>query len=386
MTVKIPTRWATNTTYAAGPDSPAGLTKIDPASSADGFVRGTLAAPQFINYLIDPLAACARRAMAIALCKPRKLDITLDDTSGIIAVVSQGAGKPAVIGTFHSGGVPWVNDCEPIFEAGVVTSITSNAQAGSRNPTTGRILIGGVGGNRCCYSDDAGVTWTAGANVGATVSRILWNPVHSRFIAQNSSGMAYSSTGAAAWTNVASGTSGAGGLSLLPNGNMISGDSLVSFNISTDGGTTWGNTAGTVPNAGDISLATFDGTIGVGYDYVYHGAIRAAGDGKLQVCRTSDGSSWTVIAEISPPGSDAFVDLVDMSQCPDTGVLFAIVRMTDTNVIYASIDGSVWTEAFLAGSGTAFPFKSNGSGAANGRLFLADQAGGLYATDGIGRE
>ena len=44
--------WATNTNYSAGPDLGT-ATKVDPASTANGFVSGVIAAPQHINFLFD---------------------------------------------------------------------------------------------------------------------------------------------------------------------------------------------------------------------------------------------------------------------------------------------------------------------------------------------
>lgn len=44
--------WATNTNYSTGPDTGT-ATKIDPASTANGFVNGTIAAAQHINFLFD---------------------------------------------------------------------------------------------------------------------------------------------------------------------------------------------------------------------------------------------------------------------------------------------------------------------------------------------
>lgn len=44
--------WATNTNYSTGPDNGT-PTKIDPSSTANGFVNGTIAAAQHINFLFD---------------------------------------------------------------------------------------------------------------------------------------------------------------------------------------------------------------------------------------------------------------------------------------------------------------------------------------------
>lgn len=47
--------WATNTNYSAGPDA-GSSTKVDPASTANGFINGTIAAAQHINFLFNGLA------------------------------------------------------------------------------------------------------------------------------------------------------------------------------------------------------------------------------------------------------------------------------------------------------------------------------------------
>jgi hypothetical protein len=47
--------WATSANYSAGPDvgTP---TKVDPASVANGFIKGVIAAPQHVNYLFAQIA------------------------------------------------------------------------------------------------------------------------------------------------------------------------------------------------------------------------------------------------------------------------------------------------------------------------------------------
>lgn len=47
--------WATNANYSTGPDT-ATPTKVDPASAANGFVKGVVAAPQHVNFLFDAIA------------------------------------------------------------------------------------------------------------------------------------------------------------------------------------------------------------------------------------------------------------------------------------------------------------------------------------------
>lgn len=47
--------WATNANYSAGPDIST-PTKVDPASTANGFINGTIAAAQHVNFLFNGLA------------------------------------------------------------------------------------------------------------------------------------------------------------------------------------------------------------------------------------------------------------------------------------------------------------------------------------------
>lgn len=46
--------WATNALYSTGPDVGT-ATRVDPASTANGFIAGTIAAPQHINFLLDAI-------------------------------------------------------------------------------------------------------------------------------------------------------------------------------------------------------------------------------------------------------------------------------------------------------------------------------------------
>lgn len=52
MTIQL--SWATNANYSAGPDNGT-PTKVNPASTANGFISGVIAAPQHINYLFGTL-------------------------------------------------------------------------------------------------------------------------------------------------------------------------------------------------------------------------------------------------------------------------------------------------------------------------------------------
>jgi hypothetical protein len=46
--------WSTSLNYSAGPDT-ATPTKVDPASTANGFISGVIAAPQHVNFLLNEI-------------------------------------------------------------------------------------------------------------------------------------------------------------------------------------------------------------------------------------------------------------------------------------------------------------------------------------------
>ncbi len=391
----MPERWATNANYAAGPDvgTP---TKVDPASAGDGFTRGVLAAPQHVNYEINRLSAAARRSLGLALCKPRLVEATpLDDTSGRSGICSQGRGFPAVVANMHSTGVALVNDSAPVFKAGVPASITSNVEGAATNGT--RIVLVGTGGNRSCFSDDFGATWSAGGNLGGSGMAVVWNPTYSRFQAFYPDHARYS-TDSAVWTDVT--VTGVGlslaasyGVGLLPNGNVLvqTATAPVALSVTTDGGTTWGAAGGTIPNAAGMSGAGW--LAGAGLDYLYHAGKRTA-DGLLQICRSSDGAAWTQGAELTPPSGLTYVASNGvLLQCPDSGALFSVTMLRVGSVratwqVCASLDqGDTWTDPVFSGSDIGGnPFTVFSWGAANGRLLAHATTGELFASDGIGWE
>lgn len=54
--------WATSANYIAGPDTGT-PTKVDPASAANGFIRGTVIAPQHVNFLINAIEVALAKAV-----------------------------------------------------------------------------------------------------------------------------------------------------------------------------------------------------------------------------------------------------------------------------------------------------------------------------------
>jgi hypothetical protein len=53
--VTLSFNWATNLNYSTGPDL-GSATKIDPASATNGFIAGTVIAPQHVNFLVNLIA------------------------------------------------------------------------------------------------------------------------------------------------------------------------------------------------------------------------------------------------------------------------------------------------------------------------------------------
>ncbi len=54
--------WATNASYSVGPDTGT-ATKVDPASAANGFIRGTVIAPQHVNFLLNAIEVALAKAL-----------------------------------------------------------------------------------------------------------------------------------------------------------------------------------------------------------------------------------------------------------------------------------------------------------------------------------
>jgi hypothetical protein len=325
-------------------------------------------------------ASATSRLRAIQLCKPRLISGVTLSVVGSLQVVSLGRGFPLIGGSAHSGGVPLIVDGGDLSLGGVIASITGAVGGAAYDPTGGRIVLVGVGGNRSAYSDDGGATWSAGGDLGGSGTGLIWNPTYSRFQALYSNHARFSSN-AVAWTDVALNNVGRG-IGMLPNGNtyVLSGAGPTAISVSTNGGTSWA-AAGAVPNAADM---TDRGTIaGAGIDYVYHAGVRASTDGLVQIARSTDGTTWTTVAEFAKINGLSFGVIAGIRQCPDTGTLFVFVGIGAANMgaIYASVDqGATWSEPlFVYGS-----YPVSGLSAAHGRIFLTGNNGFIYGSDGVG--
>lgn len=386
-----PRPWATNTNYSTGPD--AGTeTKTDPASDANGFIDDVIAAPQHVNYLFAQLSLVARQAMSRA-CILRYSGITTDDTNGFMAALSQGKTLPAVVGCVNTNGTPLVQDGGVPFEAGAVASITAAVFGAAYNPSVPRLVLVGSGGNRCCFSDDAGASWSAGANLGGTGRALIWNPTWLRFMALYADHARWSVDAAGSWTDVTvtgAGSSTTYGLAMLSNGDVVTPTNTTgpTLAISQNGGTSWAATSG-VPTftggTGAISVA------GEGFSKIYCArAATVGGSTGVVVASSSDGNTWTTVASIDYLTTfGANVSNALIKQCPDTGVLFLCANLTNGLAFSASLDGGVtWSVPVKFGSGldTNTGVSATGWTAVGGRIVAVDKQGNLLVSDGFGVE
>lgn len=386
-TLILPRRFASDTNYSSGPDTGT-PTKVDrgAALTAQGFIPGSPVPAQHVNHALNAATGIARRTLSVDMLRLTELRLagtSITDTAESMAAASVGVGYPVVAcKTAQAFGV---TDCGRFKVLGVPASITSLVTGAARDPATNRILIVGTGGNRCAYSDDSGVTWTAGADIGEVPQAVVWNASKGRFITSNGTSTKRSTTGAAAWSAGTISNSSSGGLAVLSNGNTVAcGDGFsVAFSISTDGGATWSDSAGTIPNAGAAADAGW--VVGNEGASIFHIARLTAGANTFQVSRSSDGSSWGVAKTFAMPHAGASANRPKILMCQNTGLLVAIMPFTpaisspgDITMISASLDGSEWTEPFYVSDAPINAFS-----VAGGRLlFTRDDM--LFASAGIG--
>jgi hypothetical protein len=363
---------------------------VDPgaAQAAQGFVPGvTPFSPAELNYILSTQSKVARAAFMMQTCKGRPIPgLTLSSAVGG-APVSLGAGKPVVVAHVHSGGTLNMTDMgNPTF-GGTMASITGAINGAAYDPGAGRILAVGSGGNRTAISTNGGVSWSAGGDLGGTGLSLIWNPIYSRFQALWSGNLAWTTNGAA-WTNVATSYSSNVGIGMLPNGTtaVLGSTTPVSFVVSTNGGTSWSASGSTISNANSTSGGLVGLVTGGGLDYIYHWVTLASG--VIQVSRTSDLSTWSVVATLSAPSGFATWGAGGrFMQCPNTGLLFLQAQPTgaDFACLMCSADqGVTWSNPLF--NPVSFTFAGVGTmSVAQGRLWAFDAAGAVYVTDGLGQ-
>lgn len=236
-----------------------------------------------------------------------------------------------------------VGDEDLLTEQGAPSSITSLVtDCANGNASHQRILAIGTGGNRNSFSDDNGVTWTAGGNIGATPKRVIFN--ESFFICtQGASSVSRSSNGVTWTANASAGVVPASGLAAFSDGNVVAMGSLTgTVRWSSDNGANF-SSAANIPNAGSLdgngSVAGNCGTA------CYHAGAIGSG-AEIQVSGTSDsaGTGWGVIANIAAPAGDTFGAEPRLMMCRTTGVLVIVAPLAGgRSARYASLDGVHWT-------------------------------------------
>lgn len=379
MTMPLPPRWASNTNYSAGPDT-GSATKVDPASQANGYIRGVAAAAQTVNFVINPLADAARRSFLLAACKLHRITLegtAITDTAESMGAVQRNIGTPLVaIKTAQAFGL---GDSDRFNAQGVPASVTSLIADAATNGT--RIGAIGTGGNRCTYSDDDGATWTAGNDTTVVQARIIWVAFLSKFLVNAINSVRRSPDIATAWTNSVSLTAAASGLAASTSGGgivvgMSEASATPAFRSSADAAI-WGATAGTVANAGSFDeKGTIDGNEGA---LIYHCGRLNTG-ATIQVSASPDGGSWSTTASIAAPGGASFSSSPRIMMCPNTGLL-VIAAPTSSNqtALYASLDGADWV-----GPALVFPNPGVNAFALAGGRVLMTQDDMLFASDGVG--
>lgn len=266
---------------------------------------------------------------------------------------------------------------------------TTRVQDAARNGS--RVVVVGAGGNRCAFTIDGGNTWTAGGAMGGSnvFDSIVYNPVHSRFIASEQTGGTATinhSTDGTSWTAVTTSLANAAlsGIACLANGDtFVCGNDTglpVAFSKSTNGGTSWADTGGTVASPGGYGEPGWlDGGGPSATQLLWHvGRVSSA----TVISSSPDGVNWTV--RRSETWNNAGTPTRPVIRvCKDTGIIFVAQLLGSSQFgLLASIDnGATWLGPryygrYAAGSAIAFS-------AAGGRLVLVHDAQYL-ASQGLG--
>lgn len=383
MTIEaFPPEWATSDNYSAGPDTGT-PTKVDPASADNGFIRGVVAAPQHINFLMHDTNAATRRLLQIGLLHLRELrqdGVSITDLGESMAAVQYDEDRPLLMA--KTAQALAVSDISRFVEQGVptdVTSLVTDLCAVQGGTHTGKLVLIGTGGTGASRSADNGGTWATHSNslsnsAGANARiypltngvQIVGRPGHAEVRAaafQNN------------WGLVSVTLTGCAGIAALGS------DPTDPIYLDTVSPVTFtrlaGVTSGTVDNAADFDESgTMVGNNGA---LIYH-CGRLNGGTSIQVSASADGDAWTTLATLTPPGTATFADRPRIMICWNTGMLVIGASLsTGDMALYASVDGADWVgpSRVNPSSGT------DGIALAGGRLFYTHNDM-LFASDGIG--
>ncbi len=378
--MKLPQPWATSTNYSSGPDTGT-PTKVDPASTANGFIRGTAAAAQHVNFNLHPLAETTRRTFTTGCLALRLLDTDeQDDLTAGLGVAQVAASVPVVLIKASTSGVLRVLGAGAV-NGGAVAGFTDTVKQAARVSTT--IVAVGAGGTENGRTSDNGVGWTAGGATGLITEPVSIAGDGTQFCLVSAVGGSAHGTGAT-WTvgtigddvsDVVTGggiTSVAGITGVFCAVGLEAGDPA--FARSVDHGVLWTAAAGTVPNAAthtDAGWITSDGAAAF-----YHAGYRASVT--CDIATSATGSTWTGLATLT---SALTISGVKLMHCDRTDLLVVAMQHSTNVEVRASTDaGATWSEPeYLQG------FVLAGLGVAGGRLF-GSKGARLYASDGVGSE
>ncbi len=380
--MKLPQPWATSLNYASGPDTGT-PTKIDPASTANGFIRGTAAAAQHVNFNLHPLAETARRTYTTGCLTLRLLDaVDQDDLTDGLAVDGTSITARSLLVKASTTGATVAHSGPSTTAVGVLAGITDSLKQAARVSTT--VVAIGAGGTQNARSGNTGNTWTAGGASGLITDLVSIAADGTEFCVVSAAGGSAHGTGAT-WTVATTGddisdvVTGGGVSSVAGIEDLFVAVGLEStdpaFARSVDHGVLWTAASGTVPNAAshtDAGWITSDGA-----SAFYHAGYRASVT--CDVASSPDGNTWTALASLT---SAAAITGVKIMHCPQTALLVVAMQHGTLNVeVRASTDaGATWSEPeYLQG------FVLAGLGVTGGRLF-GSKGARLYASDGVGSE
>lgn len=381
--MKLPQVWATATNYSTGPDTGT-ATKVDPSSSTNGFIRGTVAAAQHVNHLVHPLAESTRRTFTTACLTLRALACDdQDDLTDGLAVASVSADVPTVLVKVSTTGVARAIDGAACDNGSMVSGIIDAVKQAAR--VTGTIVAIGQGGTENSNTTNNGLGWTAGGATGLLSAPVSIAANGTQFAVVTASGGSAHGTGST-WANPGAGdapvdvVTGGGFASVAGITGVfvaagLDGSADVAFARSTDNGVTWLLGAGTVPNAATQSDAGFVTGNAVAGEF-YHAGRRAGTT--CDVAVSTDGDTWTARTGLA---SALTITGVKIMACDRTDLLVVTMQHSTNVEVRASTDGGLtWSEPeYLQG------FVLAGLGVANGRLW-GSKGAKLFGSDGVGAE
>lgn len=334
-----------------------------------------------LTAIAESSAAVSFARLDLALLQLRLIDDAnpYTDTAGSIGVARQSNGTLIIVKA-GANDVHRFSESDDSGQGAIGTLVSITSLVTDIAITAGRAVAVGTGGNRCCFTANFGVTWTAGSDLGATPDRIIYNTTHARFLVSFAAGVnvAQDVDGASVWTNAATTlVSAQGGLANFSNGDTlacgldVSGD--VAISRSLNGGVSWA-VAPTVPNPGDY---TDSGWIdGNGGTLIYHVGPTAV-SGELRICATDATMNWQLVSSIfmGVPITSKPRILVDNF----FSVLVILITFGSGTVARVSRDGGVtWSDRAFYKTRAL-----NSFGLAQGRLYTS-VSGELYSTMQLG--